>query len=90
MEDLNQPQFTIGELLKALEVNRLEQIEADGRVFDVCRKISRMIHDRDIDTARGELGWLTLELKNREFLVSRIERAERAVRVLNKFTVTFK
>lgn len=90
MEEKNEPHFTIAALLEALQSHRVAYEDSGNMVVQYSRAIVDAHNRGDKPEAMHQLGWMEMEVRNREGIYLSIRRAEAAIRLLNRFTKPYR
>jgi len=88
MEEKNEPHFTVAVLLEALKSYRVALEDSGNTIVQYSHEIVRA-HNNGGKT-ENFLGWMEMEVRNRERIYLSIRRVEAAIRVLNRFTKPYR
>ena len=89
MEDRNTPQFTIGELLNALEGLKREQGSIRSNMVILASQIHTHNSRKDAENVQHNLDWLTYDAMHADRLKARQRQVESAIRTLNRLVKAF-
>ena len=88
MEEKIEPHFTVAVLLEALKSYRVALEDSGNMIVQYSHEIVRA-HNKG-DKTENFLGWMEMEVRNRERIYQRIRRVEAAIRLLNHFTKPYR
>ena len=90
MDDRNTPQFTIGELLNALEGVKKEVRITRSAMVEQAARITRARDINDAEDLEHHLDWIGFEARRADAMQTRVRQVETAIRTINKFVKYFK
>jgi len=89
MDDRNTPQFTIGELLNALEGLKREQGSIRSNMVILASQIHTHNARKDAENVQHNLDWITYDAMHADRLKARQRQVESAIRTLNRLVKAF-
>jgi hypothetical protein len=90
MDDRNTPQFTIGELLNALEGLKREQGMTRSHIMGLVENMHSAHARGDAEDLEHHLDWITYDALGFDRLKARQRQVESAIRTLNRLVKAFK
>jgi len=90
MDEKNEPHFTVAVLLEALKSYRVALENSGNMIVQYSHEIVRAHNKGDKPETMHQLGWMEMEVRNRERIFLSIRRAEAAIRLLNRFTKPYR
>ena len=89
MDDRNTPQFTIGELLNALEGLKREQGSIRSNMVVLAGHIHNDNARKDAESVQNHLDWIAYDAMHASRLNARQRQVETAIRTLNRLVKAF-
>jgi hypothetical protein len=89
MDDRNTPQFTIGELLNALEGLKREQGSIRSNMVVLAGHIHNDNARKDAESVQNHLDWIAYDAMHASRLKARQRQVESAIRTLNRLVKAF-